>query len=78
MLTLTIPETQLIEWVQHLSPANKRTVLRALIPALDDYEVLVTYGSERARAAAAQRGLDWETLTNPQREELIDAILHEA
>lgn len=77
MLTLTVPEAQLVEWVQQLSPTNKRKVLRALIPALDDYEALVTYGSERARAIAAERGLNWETLTDLQREELLDAILHE-
>jgi hypothetical protein len=77
MLTLTVPEAQLVEWVQQLSPANKRKVLRALIPALDDYEALVAYGSERVRAIAAERGLNWEMLTDPQREELVDAILHE-
>ena len=77
MSMLTIPESQLVEWAQQLSPANKRKVLRALIPALDDYEALLTYGSERVRAIAAERGLDWDALDERQREELIDVILHE-
>lgn len=77
MLTLTVPEAQLVEWVQQLSPANKHKVLRALIPALDDYEALVAYGSERARAIAAERGLEWATLTDDQRETLVDTVLHE-
>ena len=77
MVTLTIPEAQIVEWVQQLPPAAKRAVLRALIPTLDDYEALVTYGNERVRAVASQRGLDWELLDEHRREELIDQILHE-
>lgn len=77
MVTLTIPEAQIVEWVQKLTPAAKRAVLRALIPTLDDYEALVTYGNERVRAVAAQRGLNWDLLDEHHREELIDQILHE-
>ena len=77
MVTLTVSESQLVEWVQQLSPAVKRKVLRALIPALDDYEALIAYGSERIRTLAAERGLDWEALDEQGREELVDAILHE-
>ncbi len=36
MVTLTAPESQIVEWVQHLTPTVKQTVLRALIPTLDD------------------------------------------
>ena len=76
MVTLTIPESQIVEWVRQLTPTAKQTVLRALIPTLDDYEALVTYGSERARTVAAQRGLDWDSLDERQRAQLIDDILH--
>jgi len=76
MITLTVPESQMVEWVKQLEPPIKRDILRALIPTLDDYEALVTYGSERIRAIAVQRGLDWDTLDERQREQLIDDILH--
>jgi hypothetical protein len=76
MVTLTVPESQIVEWVQQLTPTAKQTVLRALIPTLDDYEALVTYGSERARAVAARHGLNWDNLDEHQREQLIDGILH--
>jgi len=77
MVTLTLPESQIVEWVLQLTPAGKRAVLRALIPTLDDYESLVTYGSERAQVVASQRGLSWDLLDESQREALIDQILHE-
>lgn len=76
MVTLTVPESQMVEWVQQLTPTVKRTILRALIPTLDDYEALVTYGNERVRRLASQRGLDWDQLDEPRREQLIDDWVH--
>jgi hypothetical protein len=77
MVTLTVPESQMVEWVQQLTPAVKRSILRALIPTLDDYEALVTYGNERVRGLASRRGLDWDQLDEPRREQLIDDLLHQ-
>jgi len=56
---------------------NKR-VKRVLIPDLDQFEALVDYGSERIRALCAQRGIDWDTLSEDERQRLIDELLHEA
>ena len=75
MVTLTISESQLAESIQQLSPAAKRQLLRLLITTLDD-EPLLAYGAERARAVAAQRGLDWDQLDERQRTALIDDVLH--
>ncbi len=77
-ITLEIPESQLVEWVQRLSPSVKQSVLRALIPEMDALEQLLQYGNERIRAVAAQRGVNWDNLNEQQREKLIDEILHEA
>jgi len=76
-ITLEIPESQLVEWVQRLSPSVKQSVLRALIPEMDALEQLLQYGDERIRDVAAQRGIDWDNLNEQQREKLIDDILHE-
>lgn len=77
-ITLEIPEKQLVEWVQRLSPSVKQPVLRALIPEMDALEQLLQYGNERIHEVAAQRGIDWESLNEQQREKLINDILHEA
>ena len=77
-ITLEVSESQVIEWVQQLSPVAKRSVLRALIPRLDELEALVDYGGQRARALCAERGLDWDNLTEDGRQQLIDELLHEA
>jgi len=75
-VTLTVAESQLIEWVRQLSPRSKQAVLRALIPDLDDLDALVDYGDLRIRQLCAERGLDWDRLTEDEREQLIDELLH--
>jgi hypothetical protein len=77
-ITLEIPESQVVEWVQQLSPVAKQAVLKALVPRLDELEALVDYGSQRVRALCAERGLDWDALTEDKRQQLIDELLHEA
>jgi len=77
VITLEVPESQLVEWVLQLSPVAKQSVLRALIPRLDELEVLVDYGSQRMHTLCAERGLDWDGLTEDERQQLIDELLHE-
>jgi hypothetical protein len=77
-ITLEIPEAQIIRWVRQLSPGAKRSVLKTLVPRLDEVESLIDYGEQRMRELSAQRGVNWDRLPEDQREELIDALLHES
>ena len=77
-VTLEVPESQLVQWVQQLPLAAKQSVLRALIAGLDDLESLVDYGSERIREICAQRGINWDKLSEDERQRLVDELLHEA
>ena len=52
-------------------------MLRALIPFLDQLEALVDHGSRRALSLCVERGLDWNGLTEDERRQLIDELLHE-
>ena len=76
-VTVEVSESQVVEWVQQMSPEAKHEVLRALIPRLDAFEALVDYGSERIRNLCAERGLDWDDMTEQDRERLVDELLHE-
>ena len=75
--TVEVSESQVVEWVQQMSPEAKHDVLRALIPRFDAFEALVDYGSQRIRALCAERGLDWDSMTEHDRERWIDELLHE-
>lgn len=77
VITLEIQESQLVDWVQRLSPEAKRAVLRSLIPRFDEFESLVDYGERQALAICAERGLDWNSLNEREREQLVDDLLHE-
>jgi len=76
-VTLTVPESQLVEWVQQLSPKAKLDVLRALVPELDRLDALVDDGSQHVRQLCTERGIDWDGLTEDERQELVDKLLHE-
>ncbi|MCX6029319.1 MAG: hypothetical protein NT169_08455 [Chloroflexi bacterium] len=77
-ITLEVPEAQIIRWVGQLSPVAKRDVLKLLVPRLDEAESLVDYGEQRMRELSARRGLNWDRLPEDEREQLVDALLHEA
>lgn len=52
-------------------------VLRVLIPELGELESLVDYGSQRIRQLCAECGLDWDSLSENERQKLVDELLHE-
>ena len=74
-ITLEVPEAQIVRWVRQLSPVARRDVLKILVPRLDEVESLVDYGEQRIRELSAQRGLDWDHLSEDQREQLVDTLL---
>ena len=63
--------------VRQISPSAKQEVLKALIPRLEAFEALVDHGNQHMRALCAERGLDWDSLTEDERERLIDELLHD-
>jgi hypothetical protein len=77
IVTLPVPEEQVVEWTTHLSPVGKRQVLSVLIPDLARFEALVDYGSARIHKLCAERSIDWDSLTEEARERLVDDLLHE-
>ena len=74
---LPLPEAQMIGLARQLTPNGKQALLRALIPDLGDLDTLVTYGDRRIRSISAQRGLDWDALSEDERMQLIDELTHE-
>ena len=79
MPELKVSEAQVIELAQQLSPSGKRKILQVL-PADDTSRLdqLLDYGESRIREVCAERGINWDALTEAQREQLIDELLHDA
>ncbi len=78
MVTLKLSNEQVIELVKQLPAADKKAVLDAL--GSDSnlwWEIRLSQGEEQLASLAAQRGLNWDNLTEEEREQFIDALLHE-
>lgn len=78
MLTLTLTEEQVIELVKQLSP-NKQAELFQFLQKQQwqKWEELSLAGQEGVRKAAAQRGKNWDTMSEEERDDFIDDIVHE-
>ena len=73
-----LSDSQLIELIQQLPPDRKRLVLVALATdAQTTQRQRMAMAEERVRTLCAQRGLDWDALSEEQREALIDELIHE-
>jgi hypothetical protein len=63
---------------KQLPEAQQQEVYKILILSQwRQLEPVFNEGAERARIVAKERGYDWDTMTEDEREEFIDEIVHE-
>ncbi|MGD1909170.1 MAG: hypothetical protein ACFB0C_24705 [Leptolyngbyaceae cyanobacterium] len=48
-----------------------------LLQQWEKWKSLSDYGANQARLIAQEHGLDWDAMTETEREEFIDDVLHE-
>jgi hypothetical protein len=78
MSILELNDEQVISIVRQLPAARKRTALLAL--AQDSQarrEERRRFGEAQLRRASAERGLDWDSLSEEDREAFVENLLHE-
>jgi len=78
MPMLTLSNEQVVELVKQLPQEQKTEIFRfLLISQWQQWQDLSNYGADKVRLAARQRGYDWEKMTEDEKENFIDAIVHE-
>lgn len=78
MVTLTLSEQQIVDLVKQLPPTAKQTVLDVLIAEREVWwDMTVANSEEKLRKMAQGRGLDWNKMTEAERENFVDDLLHE-
>lgn len=78
MSEITMSDAQIIELVKQLPPERKRTVLFALASdAQARRNERMHMAENRMRALCAHRGLNWDSLAEAEREDLVDDLIHE-
>jgi len=78
MSVLELTDEQVISLVRQLPANRKRTALLALAEAGDARrDERMRFAEAQLRRQCAERGMNWDTLSDEQREEFIDRLLHE-
>lgn len=79
MPILELTDEQVLELVRQLPPDKQALLFRHLLRSQwSAWEELSRYGETRVRRVAAQRGLDWDAMSEGEREAFIDNIVHES
>jgi len=77
-LTVEFTTNQVIQLVMQMPPEDKRTVLYALAQqAQSEREARLDLAENQLRRLCAERGDNWDTMTEAQRETFIDDLIHE-
>lgn len=78
MPTLQLTDEQVIDLVKQLPEERQKELLKFLILTQWSTWLTLSYGAEDgARMAAAQRGRDWDRMSDEEREDFIDEVIHE-
>ena len=74
----TSTKDQLRSWVQELGPEHRRDLLSILEEDADLVQDARVYmAAEQLRRVCKERKLDWDNLTEPERETLLDLLIRE-
>ncbi|MGI2902992.1 hypothetical protein [Tolypothrix sp. VBCCA 56010] len=78
MPTFTLTDTQVLELVRQLPQEQQIEVFKFLLSQNWANWVYLSRGSEeKVRKVASERNQDWDAMTEDEREEFIDEVLHE-
>jgi hypothetical protein len=79
MATLSLTDEQVMQLVKQLPPQTKQRVLMDLNAERDQWWQMTARDGERdMRRLAAAKGLDWDTMSEAQREVFVYDLLHES
>jgi hypothetical protein len=70
-------EKQVLEALERLSPQGKKNALRILLSNLDRLNLMVSENQRELIRLCEERGLDFYRMSEDEREQLIDDLVHE-
>jgi hypothetical protein len=76
--SLNVTSDQVTDLVFQLEPEARRDLLRKLWAERKEFWAEIrSKGEGRMRSLATERGRDWDTMSEEEREEFVDDLLHE-
>ena len=76
-MTQQLNEQQVLDALDKLSPGGRRKALKKLVKGMDEFDKMVDRNRKKLSAICKKRGIDFASLTDRQKEDLIDDLLHE-
>ena len=77
-LTVELTTDQIIDFIQQIPPEEKRAVLLAFAEQAETNQAArLDYAEAHFRKLCASRGLNWDTMTEAERENFVDDLIHE-
>lgn len=78
MPTPTVTNSQILELVKQLPDPDRAKLFEWLLQSRwETLDRFIENGEAHARLTAWKRGLDWDSLTEEQRIDFVDNIIHE-
>ena len=78
MPKMELSDEQIVELILQLPPERQRAVLQMLRAARDAWwQRVLAEGEQQMRCLCAERGLNWDAMTEEERESLVDDLIHE-
>ncbi|MFN8558778.1 MAG: hypothetical protein U0531_16050 [Dehalococcoidia bacterium] len=78
MPILNVTDEQIIDLVRQLPPERRRAVLYALTErSADSWGEDMAYAETQLRRIATERGLDWGVMSDGERLDMVDDMIHE-
>lgn len=78
MPVLNLSNDQVIELVKQLPPEDKQAILEVLIADRDSWwNEMIIRGEQQLRLICAERSLDWDGMSEIEREVFVDVLMHE-
>ena len=76
--TVKLTTEQVIGFIQQIPPQEKIAVLTTLAEqAHAEHAEQIKYGEAKIREISAARGLDWDAMTEEERIDFMDELVHE-
>jgi len=78
MATLSLSDDQVVELVKQIPYAKQKILFQFLLEQQHQYwQQLSLEGQAGVRIAAINRGKDWDRMSEEEREDFIDNLVHE-
>ena len=77
-LTVELTTDQVVSFVQQMPPEERQALLLTIAEqAAANRASRMALAEDKLRQLCAARGLNWDTMTEEEREEVVDNLIHE-